>query len=128
MAISGVPFASILTAVMFILCVAQLGPALVLIPALIWVYWAGHAGWGTFLLVWTIMVIAIDNVLRPILIKRSVDLPLLLIFVGVIGGLIAFSLIGIFVGPVVLAVGYTLLRAWVDEGRPSVNISGGQAP
>jgi len=57
-----------------------------------------------------------DNFLRPILIKRGADLPLLLIFAGVIGGLLAFGLIGIFVGPVVLAVADTLLTAWIDRG------------
>ena len=62
-----------------------------------------------------IVTATIDNVVRPILIKRGADLPLLLIFVGVIGGLIAFGLIGIFVGPVVLAITYTLLEQWVLE-------------
>ena len=56
-----------------------------------------------------------DNYLRPILIRKGADLPLLLIFTGVVGGLIAFGLIGIFVGPVVLAVAHTLITAWVDE-------------
>ncbi|HYB08697.1 MAG TPA: AI-2E family transporter YdiK [Alphaproteobacteria bacterium] len=119
LAITGIPFASVLTAVMFILCVAQIGPGPVLIPAVIWIYWTGHSGWGTLLLIWTIGVMAIDNTLRPVLIKRSVDLPLLLIFIGVIGGLIAFGLVGIFVGPVVLAVAYTLLIAWVGSDRPA---------
>ena len=58
---------------------------------------------------------ALDNVLRPLLIKMGADLPLLLIFAGVIGGLLAFGLVGIFVGPVVLAVGYTLLQAWMGD-------------
>ena len=58
---------------------------------------------------------ALDNVLRPMLIKRGADLPLLLIFAGVIGGLLGFGLIGLFVGPVVLAVTYTLLTAWMDD-------------
>jgi predicted PurR-regulated permease PerM len=62
-----------------------------------------------------------DNFLRPILIKRGADLPLLLIFIGVVGGLIAFGLIGIFVGPVVLAVAHTLLSAWVDEAIGEVD-------
>jgi len=115
LAVAGVPFAAILTAVMFMLAIAQLGPVLVLAPAVIWVYWSGSTGWGTFLLIWTVAVGAMDNFLRPILIKRGADLPLLLIFAGVIGGLMAFGLIGIFVGPVVLAVGYTLLEAWVSE-------------
>jgi predicted PurR-regulated permease PerM len=65
--------------------------------------------------VWTLIVGSLDNVLRPILIKRGADLPLLLIFAGVIGGLFAFGLLGLFVGPVILAVAYTLLDAWVAE-------------
>ncbi|HWI35144.1 MAG TPA: AI-2E family transporter, partial [Burkholderiales bacterium] len=56
---------------------------------------------------------SVDNIVRPILIKRGADLPLLLIFVGVVGGLVGFGLVGIFVGPVILAVSYTLLRAWL---------------
>jgi len=115
LAVAGVPFAAILTAVMFMLAIAQLGPVLVLGPAVIWVYWSGNAGWGTFLLIWTVAVGTMDNFLRPFLIKKGADLPLLLIFAGVIGGLMAFGLIGIFVGPVVLAVAYTLLEAWVSE-------------
>ena len=119
LAIARVPFAGALTAVAFVLCIAQVGPALVLIPAIIWLYASGQAGWGTFLLVWTIPVITLDNVVRPILIKKGADLPLLLIFAGVIGGLVSFGLIGIFVGPVVLAVGHTLLEAWIDGGEKS---------
>ncbi|MCL4800156.1 MAG: AI-2E family transporter YdiK [Burkholderiales bacterium] len=116
LAIAGVPLATILTAVMFILAVAQIGVGPVMILAIVWLYWTGDVLWGTVLLVWAIPVTALDNVLRPFLIKRGgVDLPLLLIFAGVIGGLIAFGLIGIFVGPVVLAVTYTLLTAWVSE-------------
>jgi predicted PurR-regulated permease PerM len=115
LAATGVPFAAILTAVMFMLAVAQIGPAPVLLCAIIWLYWRGDTGWATALLIWSVIVGGLDNILRPILIKKGADLPLLLIFAGVIGGLIAFGLVGIFVGPVVLAVGYTLLKAWVDE-------------
>lgn len=118
LAIAGIPFATVLTAVMFMLCIAQLGPVLVLIPAVIWLYWSDQSGWGTFLLVWTLFVGTIDNVIRPFLIKQGADLPLLLIFAGVIGGLLSFGLVGIFVGPVVLAVGYTLIDAWVHESQP----------
>ena len=113
--IAGVPFAALLAAVMFVLCIAQIGPMLVLVPAVIWLYWNGDAGWGTFLLVSTVVVGTMDNFLRPFLIKKGADLPLLLIFGGVIGGLFAFGLIGIFVGPVVLAVTYTLLDAWMND-------------
>jgi predicted PurR-regulated permease PerM len=113
--IAQIPFAGVLTAVMFMLAIAQVGPLLVLAPAVGWLYWSGSTGWGTFLLIWTVVVGTMDNFLRPILIRRGADLPLLLIFSGVVGGLIAFGLIGIFVGPVVLAVAHTLLSAWVDE-------------
>jgi predicted PurR-regulated permease PerM len=110
-----IPFAAVLTALMFMLAIAQVGPALVLIPAVVWLYYSSGAGWGTFLLVWSLVAGTMDNFLRPVLIKKGADLPLLLIFAGVVGGLIAFGLIGIFVGPVVLAVAHTLLAAWVDE-------------
>jgi predicted PurR-regulated permease PerM len=118
LAIAGVPLAPVLTALMFMLCIAQLGPILVLAPAVAWMYWSGDNAWATFLLVWTLIVGSLDNFLRPFLIKKGADLPLLLILAGVIGGLIAFGLVGIFIGPVVLAVGYTLIDAWVDQDRP----------
>ena len=87
LAVAGVPFAGMLTAVMLLLCLAQLGPILVLLPATIWMYWTGDNLWGTLLLVWTLFVGTLDNFLRPFLIKQGADLPLLLIFAGVIGGL-----------------------------------------
>ncbi len=118
LAIVGVPFVTILAAVMFVLCVAQVGPGLVLIPAVIWVYAKSGAVWGTGFLVWAIFCGTIDSVVRPWLIRRGADLPLLLIFAGVIGGLIAFGVIGLFIGPVVLAVAYTLLVDWVSESNP----------
>jgi predicted PurR-regulated permease PerM len=117
--IVGVPFAALLTAVMFMLCIVQLGPTLVMAPATLWVFWNGSTGWGVFLLVWTIVVGTMDNFLRPILIRRGADLPLLLIFAGVIGGLLGFGLVGIFVGPVMLAVSYTLIDAWIETPSDS---------
>ena len=115
LAIVRVPFAAVLTAVMFMLAIAQVGAMIVLVPAVVWLYRSGSIGWGTFLLVRALMVGALDSFLRPILIKKGADLPLLLIFAGVVGGLISLGLIGIFVGPVVLAVSHTLLTAWVDD-------------
>jgi predicted PurR-regulated permease PerM len=114
-AIAGVPFAPLLTALMFILAVAQIGPAPVLIAAVIWVYFRSGVLWGTGLLIWSIFCATFDNFLRPVLIRRGANLPLLLIFAGVLGGLIAFGVIGLFIGPVVLAVAYTLLVDWVGE-------------
>jgi predicted PurR-regulated permease PerM len=121
--VTGVPAAPLLTAVMFIVCIAQLGPGLVLIPSIILLYWSGETLAGTVLIIWSLPVIILDNFLRPTLIRKGADLPLLLIFAGVIGGLIAFGIIGLFIGPVVLAVSFTLLKAWVSvdpEKRESV--------
>ena len=99
---------------MFMLCLAQIGPVLVLVPAIIWLYWSGQPVWGTVLIVISVVALTLDNVIRPFLIKKGADLPLVLIFSGVIGGLIAFGIIGLFIGPVVLAVTYTLLKSWVS--------------
>jgi predicted PurR-regulated permease PerM len=119
LAVAGVPFAIILTALMFILAVAQIGAGPVLIGGVIWVYARSGAVWGTGFLVWAIFCATFDNFLRPVLIKRGADLPLLLIFAGVVGGLVAFGVIGLFIGPVVLAVAYMLLVDWVSQGTPS---------
>jgi predicted PurR-regulated permease PerM len=127
--VTGVPAAAVLMAVMFILCIAQLGPGFVLIPSIILLYWRGDTLEGTVLLIWSVPVIILDSFLRPTLIRKGADLPLLLIFAGVIGGLIAFGIIGLFIGPVVLAVSFTLLKAWVsvdaekaDEEKVSADV------
>ena len=110
---------------MLFLCLAQLGPVPVLAPAVIWLYWSGQNGHGTLLLVVAVIAMAIDNVVRPLLIRRGASLPLLLIFSGVIGGLIAFGVVGLFIGPVVLTVSYTLLTKWVadDQGAPDEELA-----
>jgi predicted PurR-regulated permease PerM len=119
--VAGVPGAGLLSALMFMLCIAQIGPTPVLVPAAVWLFWTGHPVWGSFVAVVAIVATLLDNVLRPVLIRMGADLPLLLIFAGVIGGLLAFGLVGIFVGPVVLAVSYTLLEAWMADGeKPAV--------
>jgi predicted PurR-regulated permease PerM len=115
LALAGVPFATVLTAAMFMLCIAQLGPLPVLVPAVVWLYWSGDSVWGTVLVVWSVMLSTMDSVVRPLLIRRGAHLPIILLLAGVIGGLIAFGLVGIFLGPVVLAVAYTLLLSWMSE-------------
>ena len=117
LAVTGVPHALLLTCVMVMLGVAQIGPAPVLIGGLIWLYANGQTFWGTVLLVWALVTASLDNLLRPILIRKGADLPLVLVIAGVLGGILAFGLIGLFVGPVVLAVTYTLLVAWVRAGE-----------
>ncbi len=87
LAVVGVPFAMMLTALMFFLAIVQVGVVPVLLSAVGWLYWTGDTTWGTVLLVWTLLVAPVDNILRPILIKKGADLPLLLIIVGVVGGI-----------------------------------------
>jgi len=117
--ISGIRAAPVLTAVVFVMCLAQIGPILVLLPSVIWLYWKGDPLWGTVLLVFSVFAVTIDNFLRPVLIKKGVDLPLVMIFAGVIGGLVAMGVIGLFIGPVVLAVTQTLLKSWIYTGDDS---------
>ena len=118
LAVSGVPYAALLTVVMIFTCLVQLGPLLVLVPSIIWLYWSGDTTWGTVLLVWSCVVGTMDNVIRPVLIRMGADLPMILILTGVIGGLIAFGMIGLFIGPVLLAVSWRLYDAWVHEVPP----------
>src|SRR5262249_19741954 len=117
--VTGVPHVILLTSLMVMLGIAQIGPAPVLIGAVIWLFVNEQTFWGSVMIVWGLVAMSMDNVRRLLFVKRGADLPLLLIFTGVIGGLLAFGLIGLFVGPVVLAVSYTLLVAWVTEGEPS---------
>ena len=115
LAVAGVPFPLLLTVLMFLSGIVQVGVVPVLVLAVVWLYWQGSSGWATALLVWTIFVGTIDNVIRPLLIQKGAQLPLLLVVAGVIGGLVSFGLVGIFVGPVVLGVSYMLLEAWLWE-------------
>lgn len=115
---TGVPAAAFLTGVLFMLCLAQIGPVPVLIPAVVWLFWKDGALKGSVLLAISILTITVDNFVRPVLIRKSADLPLILIFAGVIGGLIAFGVIGLFIGPAVLAVTFTLLQAWISGDEP----------
>ena len=84
----------------------------------------GETALAVFLFVWGFFVVStIDNFIRPYLISQGAKLPLLLIFVGVIGGLFAYGLIGLFIGATLLGVGYTLFRSWLDEEPPPPNTS-----
>jgi predicted PurR-regulated permease PerM len=116
----GVPFAALLTAAIFILCLIQIGPGLVMVPVVVWMYYSGDAVWATVMLVFTVVAGTMDQFIRPVLIRRGADLPILLILAGVIGGLIAFGVLGIFIGPTVLAIAYTLLNAWMADSDQDV--------
>jgi predicted PurR-regulated permease PerM len=113
--IASTPGAPLLCAAILFLCLAQLGPALIMIPAVIWEFYTGSTLSAFTLLVFALVSMTIDNVIRPVLIKKGADLPLPLIFAGVIGGMISMGIMGIFLGPVILAVTYELLADWVEN-------------
>jgi len=125
--ICGIPKPAVWAALVFMLGIAQLGPLPILLPAIGWLFWTDQTGWGIVLIVLAIPIGALDNVLRPILIRRGVQLPMLLIIAGVIGGLIGFGVMGLFVGPVLLAATYTLAKSWVSEGLPPTS-AGSDSP
>jgi len=111
--ISGVPYWAFLMIIIFFSCLIQLGPLPILIPSIIWLYWNNNTTWGTILLIWSCLVFILDHILRPIFIRIGADLPILLILSGVIGGLLAFGMIGLFIGPVVLVIFYRLIISWM---------------
>jgi predicted PurR-regulated permease PerM len=114
--ICGVPGAVILGFICFIIAVAQLPTMFVWAPAAAWLFYMGHSGYGIFLTLWGILVVnMVENVLKPYLISHGSGLPLPLIFLGVIGGLLSWGLIGLFIGPTALAVGYTLFNFWLHS-------------
>ena len=115
LALCGIPYATIMTVVMILCCLIQLGPLLVLIPAIIWLYWSGDTTWGTVLLVWSCVVGTMDSFVRPMLIRLGADLPMLIILSGVIGGLGPFRTFALFFVPGGLAVPYRRVSVWLQE-------------
>jgi len=118
--VAGVPAAMLLGLLTFFLSIIPMGPPLVWLPASLWLYVQGQTAWAIFLAVYGLVVISsIDNLIKPYLISRGGALPLLLVFMGVLGGLLAFGFIGVFLGPVILAVAYALLSEWMrPAARP----------
>lgn len=126
--VAGVDNALFLGFLTFFLSFVPMGPALLWVPAAIGLYRAGDTGWAAFLAVWGALVVGtVDNILRPLLMQRGMDLPFLFIFLGVLGGALAFGLTGVFIGPTLLAVGYTLLRG-LTETPPTPTAAGGEGP
>ena len=111
--IAGVPGAIVLSALIFGLSIIPMGPPLVWAPVTAWLFFQQSYGMGVFMLFWGFVVISsVDNILKPYLISRGGNLPLVIVLLGVFGGLIAFGFIGLFIGPTLLAVGYSLLLDW----------------
>lgn len=120
-AIAGVPAVPLLGSLVFVASLLPVGPPVVWGSAALWLFSQGETGWGIFMLVWGVLAISsVDNVVRPMLISRGSSLPFLLTLLGVLGGVFAFGFVGMFIGPTLLAVGYSLMKDWTGTSGPAV--------
>jgi predicted PurR-regulated permease PerM len=118
--IAGVPGAILLGMLTFVFSLIPMGPPLIWLPATLWLAWKGEYGLAIFLGAWgTLVVSGVDNVLKPYLISRGGNLPLVVVLLGVFGGILAFGFMGLFLGPTLLAVTYNLLSDWVNNAHPT---------
>ena len=123
--VSGVPRAFLLGAIAGFLSILPTGAPVVWIPASLWLMSSGHLGWGIFLALYGGIVISgADSIIRPWFISRGAELPFVLTVLGVLGGAISFGLLGVFLGPVLLGVGYTLVNEWTEPGTADPNVTG----
>jgi predicted PurR-regulated permease PerM len=110
---AGIMAAPLLGLVTFFLSPVPVGPPIVWLAAAAWLFADGQTAWAIFMLAWGALVVSsIDNVLKPMIISRGSDLPFVLVLLGVLGGVVAFGFIGVFVGPVLLALGFALVKEW----------------
>jgi predicted PurR-regulated permease PerM len=117
--LAGVPGVLLLGFVTFLVALTPIGAPLVWIPAALWLFYTGATGWAVFLLLWGFFVVGgADNIIRPYFISRGSDLPFVLVFLGVLGGTLAFGFLGLFLGPTLLATGYEIVRDWAREDDP----------
>jgi predicted PurR-regulated permease PerM len=120
--IAGVPQAFVLGMGTFFLSIIPGGPIVLWLPAALWLNAQGSTGWAIFMAIWGLFIVGgSDNIIRPLLIGKGTDAPLAPIFLGVIGGLIAFGFLGLFIGPVLLMIGYNLFMEWLhrEESTPA---------
>lgn len=113
----GLPGAGFWAFLCLLLSVVQIGPGLVLLPCVIYVFLTGKTLTAVLFLIWSIFVALLDNILKPLLLGRGVNVPMIVIFIGAIGGFLSMGIIGLFVGSIILVLGYTLLLAWLREVR-----------
>ena len=116
--IAGVPHAGVLAFAVLVLGIVQIGSAPILLPVIIWIWMVKDVGSAVLITIYLVLVGISDNVLKPLLMGRGMSTPVLVIFIGVMGGTLAHGIVGLFVGPIVLAVAWELMMAWVSEGRP----------
>src|SRR6185437_12933775 len=112
MKIAGVPHAGVLAFAVLVLGIVQIGSAPILLPVMIWVWMVKEVGAAVLITIYLVLVGLSDNVLKPLLMGRGLSTPVLVIFMGVLGGTLAHGIVGLFVGPIILAVAWELLMAW----------------
>ncbi|MEW6078513.1 MAG: AI-2E family transporter [Thermodesulfobacteriota bacterium] len=113
--LASVPGWVLLTFFCFFLAMLQVGTGLIWIPVSVWLFYQDANGWAIFTIAWGIFINIGDNFIKPLLISHGGKLPIALIFLGVIGGLLTWGFIGIFLGPTLLAIGYNLLHLWLEQ-------------
>jgi len=118
--LAGVPHAGVLAFAVLILAILQMGSAVVLIPVIIWIWATKDFAVALPLTIYLLVVGLADNVLKPMLMGRGLNTPMLVIFIGVLGGMLAHGILGLFVGPIILAVTWELMMAWIHEERAEV--------
>lgn len=112
MKLAGVPHAGVLAFAVLVLGIVQVGSAPILLPVIIWVWMVKEAGTAVLITIYLVLVGLSDNALKPLLMGRGLSTPVIVIFVGVLGGTLAHGIVGLFVGPIILAVAWELLMAW----------------
>jgi predicted PurR-regulated permease PerM len=116
--LAGVPGAVLLASLTFFFSPVPVGPPLIWIPATVWLFSQGAHGWGIFMGLWgTFVISGVDNIVKPYLISQGSKMPFVLIFCGVIGGALAFGVVGVFLGPTLLAVVFRLVEQWLEGDR-----------
>jgi len=118
MMFAGVPAAGLLAIFILVLAIAQLPPLIILGPVAFYVFSAESTTVAVIFLIWSLLVSFSDAVLKPLFLGRGVDVPMLVILLGAIGGMITSGIVGLFVGAIVLALGYKLVGEWLQWGQP----------
>ena len=124
--LAGVPYAGVLAFAVLVLAIVQIGAAIVLIPVILWVWATKDVGLAFAITVYLLVVGLADNVVKPMLMGRGLSTPMPVIFIGVLGGTLAHGIVGLFIGPIILAVAWELMMAWISEDRGRCSPEAGQ--
>jgi predicted PurR-regulated permease PerM len=117
---AGIPAPGVLAFLALLLGIVQIGPTILFVPVVVWSWTTLEVTQATIFTAYMLLVGLMDNILRPLLMARGLATPMPVIIVGVIGGAIAYGIVGLFFGPIVLSVAWAVLVAWVEGGGDSV--------